>query len=106
MGKISSASHAEHGLQRQLGLRDLVLAQVLCVVGSRLGRSGSGAGQGAGADLGGGNAAVLFSDGGSGDRPQPDYAAGREGFMSGRIGHSAGWVGFLRRGTFGFTGLR
>lgn len=34
MGKISSASHAEHGLQRQLGLRDLVLAQVLCVVGS------------------------------------------------------------------------
>ena len=26
--------------------------------------------------------------------------------MSGRIGHSAGWVGFLRRGTFGFMGLR
>ena len=34
MAKISSASHAEHGLHRQLGLRDLVLAQVLCVVGS------------------------------------------------------------------------
>jgi amino acid transporter len=30
----STASHAEHGLKRQLGLRDLVLAQVLCVVGS------------------------------------------------------------------------
>jgi glutamate:GABA antiporter len=34
MAKISSSSHAEHGLRRQLGLRDLVLAQVLCVVGS------------------------------------------------------------------------
>src|ERR1700722_5569278 len=34
MGKVSTTSHAEHGLQRQLGLRDLVLAQVLCVVGS------------------------------------------------------------------------
>jgi glutamate:GABA antiporter len=34
MAKISTSSHAEHGLQRQLGLRDLVLAQVLCVVGS------------------------------------------------------------------------
>ena len=30
----SSAPQAEHGLQRQMGLRDLVLAQVLCVVGS------------------------------------------------------------------------
>lgn len=29
-----STPHSEHGLQRQLGLRDLVLAQVLCVVGS------------------------------------------------------------------------
>jgi amino acid transporter len=34
MAKVSTTSHAEHGLQRQLGLRDLVLAQVLCVVGS------------------------------------------------------------------------
>jgi glutamate:GABA antiporter len=34
MASKSSASAAEHGLQRQLGLRDLVLAQVLCVVGS------------------------------------------------------------------------
>src|SRR6202167_2476907 len=34
MARTSSASAAEHGLQRQLGLRDLVLAQVLCVVGS------------------------------------------------------------------------
>jgi amino acid transporter len=34
MAKISAAPHAEHGLKRQLGLRDLVLAQVLCVVGS------------------------------------------------------------------------
>jgi amino acid transporter len=34
MAKISTTSHAEHGLQRQLGLPDLVLAQVLCVVGS------------------------------------------------------------------------
>src|SRR5580658_6131634 len=34
MARKSSASAAEHGLQRQLGLRDLVLAQVLCVVGS------------------------------------------------------------------------
>jgi amino acid transporter len=34
MPRTSSASAAEHGLQRQLGLRDLVLAQVLCVVGS------------------------------------------------------------------------
>ena len=34
MAEISSVSHAEHGLKRQLGLRDLVLAQVLCVVGS------------------------------------------------------------------------
>jgi amino acid transporter len=30
----STTPHAEHGLKRQLGLRDLVLAQVLCVVGS------------------------------------------------------------------------
>jgi glutamate:GABA antiporter len=30
----SSSPQAEHGLQRQMGLRDLVLAQVLCVVGS------------------------------------------------------------------------
>jgi glutamate:GABA antiporter len=34
MARKSSASATEHGLQRQLGLRDLVLAQVLCVVGS------------------------------------------------------------------------
>jgi glutamate:GABA antiporter len=34
VAKISTPSHAEHRLQRQLGLRDLVLAQVLCVVGS------------------------------------------------------------------------
>lgn len=34
MATVSSTSHVEHGLQRQLGLRDLVLAQVLCVVGS------------------------------------------------------------------------
>jgi amino acid transporter len=34
MAKIATMPHAEHGLQRQLGLRDLVLAQVLCVVGS------------------------------------------------------------------------
>ena len=34
MASKSSSSAAEHGLQRQLGLRDLVLAQVLCVVGS------------------------------------------------------------------------
>jgi|SRR5579863_9596451 len=32
--RTSSTTHAEHGLKRQLGLRDLVLAQVLCVVGS------------------------------------------------------------------------
>src|SRR5580693_7833319 len=34
MAAISATTHAEHGLKRQLGLRDLVLAQVLCVVGS------------------------------------------------------------------------
>ncbi|MGC1254037.1 MAG: APC family permease, partial [Candidatus Acidiferrales bacterium] len=34
MAKISATPHSEHGLKRQLGLRDLVLAQVLCVVGS------------------------------------------------------------------------
>ncbi len=34
MATISATAHQEHGLQRQLGLRDLVLAQVLCVVGS------------------------------------------------------------------------
>lgn len=34
MAAISITPHAEHGLRRQLGLRDLVLAQVLCVVGS------------------------------------------------------------------------
>jgi amino acid transporter len=34
MAKISATPHAEHGLKQQLGLRDLVLAQVLCVVGS------------------------------------------------------------------------
>jgi amino acid transporter len=34
MARTSSSSPAEHGLKRQLGLRDLVLAQVLCVVGS------------------------------------------------------------------------
>src|SRR6266516_7087989 len=34
MTKVSSTSAAEHGLERQMGLRDLVLAQVLCVVGS------------------------------------------------------------------------
>jgi amino acid transporter len=34
MAKISASPHGEHGLKRQLGLRDLVLAQVLCVVGS------------------------------------------------------------------------
>jgi len=34
MAATSSTPRAEHGLQRQLGLRDLVLAQVLCVVGS------------------------------------------------------------------------
>ena len=59
-----------------MGLRDLVLAQVLCVVGSSW--------VGVAAVLGGAQAltwvgsyaAVLFSDGGSGDRPQPDYAAG------------------------------
>ena len=34
MAEISSTSSVEHGLKRQLGLRDLVLAQVLCVVGS------------------------------------------------------------------------
>jgi amino acid transporter len=34
MATISATPHAEHGLKRQLGLRDLVLAQVLCVVGS------------------------------------------------------------------------
>jgi amino acid transporter len=31
---MATTSHAEHNLKRQLGLRDLVLAQVLCVVGS------------------------------------------------------------------------
>jgi glutamate:GABA antiporter len=34
MARNSSAPSVEHELQRQLGLRDLVLAQVLCVVGS------------------------------------------------------------------------
>jgi len=34
MTNVSSTSAAEHGLARQMGLRDLVLAQVLCVVGS------------------------------------------------------------------------
>jgi len=32
--KESAGASTEHGLRRQLGLRDLVLAQVLCVVGS------------------------------------------------------------------------
>ena len=34
MAKISATPHAEHGLKRQLGLRDLVLAQMLCVIAS------------------------------------------------------------------------
>lgn len=34
MAATSTTPRAEHGLRRQLGLRDLVLAQVLCVVGS------------------------------------------------------------------------
>lgn len=34
MTNTPSTPAAEHGLQRQMGLRDLVLAQVLCVVGS------------------------------------------------------------------------
>jgi glutamate:GABA antiporter len=34
MAKIASPSPAEHHLHRRLGLRDLVLAQILCVVGS------------------------------------------------------------------------
>src|SRR3984957_17635463 len=34
MGKDSTTSHAKHGLQRQLWLRGLVLAQLLGVVGS------------------------------------------------------------------------
>lgn len=34
MAKVSATPHAEHGLKRRLELRDLVLAQVLCVVGS------------------------------------------------------------------------
>jgi glutamate:GABA antiporter len=34
VASTSTAAQAEHGLERQLGLRDLVLAQVLCVVGS------------------------------------------------------------------------
>ena len=34
MAATSTTPQAEHGLRRQLGLRDLVLAQVLCVVGS------------------------------------------------------------------------
>ena len=42
----------------------------------QLGWGSCGAGRGAGLDLGGSYAVVLFSDGGSGDRPQPDYAAG------------------------------
>src|SRR3984957_18483061 len=31
---IVSSISSEHGLRRQLGVRDLVLAQILCVVGS------------------------------------------------------------------------
>src|ERR1700727_1859639 len=34
MTKTRYTSAAEHGLHAQMGLRDLVLAQVLCVVGS------------------------------------------------------------------------
>jgi glutamate:GABA antiporter len=34
MAEIVSSSFAEHRLRRQLGLRDLVLTQILCVVGS------------------------------------------------------------------------
>jgi amino acid transporter len=34
MSETESQSRAQHGLRRQLGLGDLVLAQVLCVVGS------------------------------------------------------------------------
>src|SRR5215472_18660155 len=34
MSEPESQSRAQHGLRRQLGLGDLVLAQVLCVVGS------------------------------------------------------------------------
>jgi len=34
VANISTPSHPEHALKRQLGLRDLILAQVLCVVGS------------------------------------------------------------------------
>ncbi|WP_239462062.1 APC family permease [Occallatibacter savannae] len=34
MGEDESASKAEHQLRRQLGLRDLVFSQVLCVVGT------------------------------------------------------------------------
>ncbi len=52
----------------------------------RLGRSGSRVRQGASADLGGSHAAVLFSDGRSGDRPQPDYAAGGRALCLGASG--------------------
>jgi amino acid transporter len=46
MARTSSSSPAEHGLKRQLGLRDLVLAQVLCVVGSAWVGVGAGLGRG------------------------------------------------------------
>jgi glutamate:GABA antiporter len=58
MAEISSTFPAEHGLKRQLALRDLVLAQVLCVVGS--GWVGVAAGLGRGQALTWAAAMLLF----------------------------------------------
>ena len=73
--------------------------------GERLGGSGGGPGQGASADLDGGHAAVLFSDGGGGDRTQPDYAAGGRALRlgascvrrAGRISYGVELVGLRPR---------
>src|SRR5579863_9515064 len=43
--------------------------------GEQLGWSGGGFRQSASADVDGGDAALLFSDGGGGDRAEPDHAA-------------------------------
>src|ERR1700735_1700938 len=45
MAATTSTPQAEHGLKRQLGRRDLVLAQVLCVLGSSWGGVAAGFGR-------------------------------------------------------------
>src|SRR6202046_2285871 len=77
--------------------------------GKRMGWSGGGLRQGAGAHMDRGDAAVLFSNGGSRDRTQPDYAAGGRALRlgasrvrrAGRISYGVEFVGVRHRGDGG-----